>query len=192
MHTYPSGIEYEFDTFDSRIINIDDIAWSLSMQCRFNGHVSKFYSIAEHSILMAYYFVNKNLFMYALMALLHDAGETYTGDIISPIKRDFNSKKLENFDKFIFEFLFSQEEPDIIKNVDGRILITEAQQLTNIPRKDLYVAEGVDPMELEPLPVQIKNYTQEHANNKFLSCYYYLINVLRRREEDEFLSFALS
>mgnify|MGYP001585328323 FL=1 len=29
-------------------IDIGDIAHSLSMQCRFNGQITKFYSVAEH------------------------------------------------------------------------------------------------------------------------------------------------
>lgn len=63
-------------------IDLRDIAHALSMQCRFNGHSKKFYSIAEHSILM------HNLVRpeYALEALLHDAVEAYIGDIITPLK----------------------------------------------------------------------------------------------------------
>ena len=34
-------------------ICIEDIAQALSMNCRFSGHVSKFYSVAEHCCIIA-------------------------------------------------------------------------------------------------------------------------------------------
>lgn len=69
-----------------------DIAHSLAYQCRFNGHTNRFYSVAEHSMLIASY-VDKqregqNLEL-RLAALLHDAQEAYIGDIIEPIQETF-------------------------------------------------------------------------------------------------------
>jgi hypothetical protein len=66
---------------------IEDIAHSLSMLCRFNGHCRLFYSVAEHSVhvwrrvreLGGTRFVQQQ-------ALLHDAAEAYTGDMASPMK----------------------------------------------------------------------------------------------------------
>lgn len=62
---------------------IRSIAWSLSMQCRFNGHVKRFYSVAEHCHTLSFIVPRE----YALMALLHDAAETYIGDVVVPVKR---------------------------------------------------------------------------------------------------------
>lgn len=73
-----------FDVFNPvpENICIEDIAHSLSNQCRFAGHVTKYYSVAEHSIKCAE-MVGREL---ALQALLHDASEAYLVDIPSPLK----------------------------------------------------------------------------------------------------------
>lgn len=52
---------------------------ALGNQCRFNGMLSRFYSVAEHSCLC--YAIKP-----CLEVLLHDAHEAYVGDLISPIK----------------------------------------------------------------------------------------------------------
>lgn len=62
---------------------IEDIAHALSNQCRWTGHVSRFYSVAEHSLNVAA-LVSKEM---ALTALLHDATEAYLADLARPIKK---------------------------------------------------------------------------------------------------------
>ncbi len=64
-------------------IRIEDIAHALSMQCRFSGHCSQFYSVAEHSLRVAELVPEKD----KLYALLHDASEAYLVDLPRPIKR---------------------------------------------------------------------------------------------------------
>lgn len=68
------------------MIDIDDIAHSLSLQCRFSGHTSRFYSVAEHSINVASELADEGLEI-QLQGLLHDASEAYLLDVPSPVKQ---------------------------------------------------------------------------------------------------------
>lgn len=76
-------------------IDINEIAHSLSMQCRYNGMIPEFYSVAQHCVIVAnmifYSTKRKDL---ALCGLLHDAAEAYIGDIISPVKNIISSIKM--------------------------------------------------------------------------------------------------
>lgn len=63
-------------------INIEDIARSLANTCRFRGHTTQYYSVAEHCFHVSLDVPRG----YALWALLHDAPEAYLFDIPSPLK----------------------------------------------------------------------------------------------------------
>lgn len=67
-----------------RDFRIQDIAESLSKIARFNGHTRKHASVAQHSILVSYLLEGTGFEMEGLM---HDAAESVTGDISSPMKR---------------------------------------------------------------------------------------------------------
>ncbi len=67
---------------DPADINIIDIAHALANQCRWTGHVRRFYSVAEHCILAASLVPKKE----KLPTLLHDASEAYLADLARPIK----------------------------------------------------------------------------------------------------------
>ena len=53
LQTYTGKI-FDFNDIRPEVIDIIDIAHALSNVCRWGGHCSKFYSVAEHSILCSY------------------------------------------------------------------------------------------------------------------------------------------
>lgn len=113
-------------------ICIEDIAHSLSMQCRFNGHCKQFYSVAQHSVAMVNcWFPKPSQKKFARYALLHDASEAYLSDIPRPIKHlpEFSfyrdaEKKLQEM--IYIKFGLNPVEPTEIKSADWEILCEEA------------------------------------------------------------------
>jgi hypothetical protein len=97
-------------------IIIKDIAHSLSLQCRFGGHLKSKYSVAQHSIDVCLGVKDRKL---KLQAIMHDASEAYLMDIPSPLKRHLTQyrtiEKRMMFviaDKFGFDYPLSQEVVD--------------------------------------------------------------------------------
>lgn len=111
------------------MICIEDIAHSLSYQCRFGGHLPTFYSVAQHSLNCMYLTDDTQLKM---AALLHDASEAYLLDIPSPIKKRLpNYKEIEDrlmnliAEKFGFVYPLQEE----IKKIDKIMLELEWDNL---------------------------------------------------------------
>lgn len=85
-----SGIYMNVFEPTPEMVCIEDIAHALSKQCRFGGHLPRFYSVAQHSVAC----MNNAEPAERLAALLHDASEAYLLDIPSPIK-----KRLANYNE---------------------------------------------------------------------------------------------
>lgn len=150
---------------DPEHIHIEDIAHSLSNQCRFTGHVKKFYSTAQHSVLCSYAVEDP---AYRLWALLHDAGEAYLSDIARPVKRqpEFSYYAIVEdglMDAVVERFGLSKElpMPPCVKVADNLLLWTEMRDLMpNDP-----------PTGSETLDTEIDPWTPEYAERAFLARY---------------------
>lgn len=119
--------EYEYD--------IEEIAQALSNLCRYTGHVNRFYSVAEHSVLVSR-IVPDNL---ALCGLLHDASEAFLGDVSSPLKKLLPEYKEieENVEKAIANhFNLPFPYPKEIKEADKRMYWQERQEVADNGVKD--------------------------------------------------------
>lgn len=78
-----TGTVFDFTRPLEGEIRLEDIAHALGMLCRFNGHIRRFYSVAQHSVLVSRMVEPEH----ALQALFHDAPEAYAGDVTAPLKK---------------------------------------------------------------------------------------------------------
>ena len=84
-----SGKHFDPIEPEEELIDIQDIAHSLSLVCRGNGHVKHFYSVAQHCICCAKEAQARGYGDFvALACLLHDASEAYLSDVTRPVKKD--------------------------------------------------------------------------------------------------------
>jgi hypothetical protein len=83
-----SGVNvYSPNQFKACEVRVSDILDGISKICRFNGQVSEFYSVAEHSVLVSRIAELLDDEEAVIPALFHDAHEAYSGDIPTPHKR---------------------------------------------------------------------------------------------------------
>lgn len=120
-----SGIKVNIHNPDVSTIYIDDIASALSKICRFGGNINQFYTVAQHSLLVAA-LAPKEL---KLEALLHDASEAYIGDVIKPLKVVLGNAYSVIEDRFMDtiseRFGLDQEKLKAIKQYDKEALELE-------------------------------------------------------------------
>jgi len=134
-------------------VRIEDIAHALANLCRFGGHTRRFYSVAQHSLLVAE-LVPPGL---AFQALLHDAAEAYCGDMISPLKMCVPGyvtiqKRIEA--AVAERFNIPHELPAEIKRADLVALATERRDLMpDCPHK-WDCLDGVEPHPMPEIPMR--------------------------------------
>lgn len=121
-------------------IKIEDIAHSLSLMTRANGHCRHFYSVAQHSISCCQEAKSRGYSeIVQLGCLLHDASESYISDLTRPVKRNMPEyfaieEKLQNiiYDRFGLGDL-SEDDRRQIEDVDDTLLHYEFNALMSFP-----------------------------------------------------------
>ena len=151
VQTY-SGVQ--FWPLEPRVedVRLEDIAHALSNQCRFNGMCRKFYSVAQHSILLAAELCRDGFGANVVKAgAFHDSPEAYLPDVCRPIKSTW--KEFGEIEARLLDVIFkamnidqpSEHEWQTIKHYDDVLLATE--------KRDLY---GKPPAAWVPLPAPLK------------------------------------
>ena len=119
-------------------IKVEDIAHSLSLQCRGNGHVKSFFSVGQHCINCAKEAEARGYSPRVTLAcLIHDAGEAYVSDVPRPFKKELPSfMEWENrildliYEKWLGSKLTPEEEK-LVKLVDDDMLYFDLKVLLN-------------------------------------------------------------
>lgn len=135
ISTY-TGIRFYPAQPDAEGICIEDIAHALSLLCRGNGHVSKYWSVAQHSILCAREAAARELPDRVVLAcLLHDAGECYLSDVPRPFKselpgyRELEDKLLRLIYTRFLGAPLTEEEEQVVKEIDDGALYYDLKEL---------------------------------------------------------------
>lgn len=146
---------------------IEDVAHHLAMQCRWTGATRWHYSVAQHCVLAARYVSDRTK---KYDALMHDSPETYLQDMAKPLKVNpkigLEYRKAEKKVLAVLEPFFNFEaELDVVKDIDLRLLVTEADQLVHGFAHWGYYEDVV------PLDITIRKWSPERAEREFLKMY---------------------
>lgn len=153
IQTYTGRALYPLDPKPSQF-SIKDIARGLAMRCRYSGQCSRFYSVAEHSVLMARHLATyrtderwaenrdplgeytlQEVHDSAALALLHDASEAFLADVPRPLKPLLvgYQEAEDRMTSVIVAKYLGDEGPaihhEIVKVADYAILLNEKHQL---------------------------------------------------------------
>lgn len=154
-----TGKKFHLDDPDPESIDIIDIAAALGKKCRYGGQCARFYSVAQHCVLVSRYTDDP------LEGLLHDAHEAYIPDMPKPFKALIDGwRDLEDrLEATILEtFGLASPVSKDTKRVDSAILADEVNQLIRSRGDDRWVLPE------EPVGVAIVPWTPTSATARFL------------------------
>ncbi|MCY1299321.1 hypothetical protein D9M68_665340 [compost metagenome] len=164
----------------AELVSTVDIAHSLAMICRFNGHCYRHYSVAQHSLLVSSIVPAEH----KLVALLHDAPEAYVGDLTRPLKEELREASRALGVEPIYQaieqriwlaicerFDIDPAIPDCVKEADMIALATERRDLLPDHPAAWDCLKGI-----QALPQPIEQWSPEHARQEFHN---ELMNLLR-------------
>lgn len=147
-------------------IEIKEIAKALSHSCRYNGQTRKFYSVAQHCVLLVRYAKKNKLSLTIQKELLvHDGSEAFVGDIVYHLKarlpffKELEEKVLRKV-YYRFGLSFDRADPKV-HELDRRICADEMSQL---------MCE-IDPECDKPLGIKIKPWSPAKAYREFMKEY---------------------
>lgn len=166
------GDFFDFNNPERYTFSIETIAHALSNICRYGGHSNRFYSVAEHSVLVSQV-VPPEL---ALCGLLHDASEAFVGDMPSPLKAMCQSYR--TIEEKVHKAIASQYDlpypfPHSIKYADKQVYKAEREQITSVDDEVWHV-------DIPAADVMIVGYPPVIAKDLFLTRYYDLQHKIKK------------
>jgi hypothetical protein len=174
-----SGLQF---TLENPQFNITDIAHSLSLLCRYNGHCKQFYSVAQHSLMVSYLMEELNLGD-PLQGLLHDATEAYLSDVPKPFKAYLPD--WQNVDTRLEAYLAEWAGIDFpydpgCKEADMLALFIEARELLEskgrgMAGEEAYLERAWELMDHDPAKWSIKIQNPFYVAGDFVARYSSLV-----------------
>lgn len=161
-------------------IDIEDIAHSLSLQCRFSGHCAWFYSVAQHSLYVKEMVASlgETNPSKLLAALLHDAAEAYLVDLPKPVKEVVQGyreaeERVELLIQQKFHLPPASMTKSLIKLADWALLKKEAEVLMGDPQdwKNNFV-------DIPDVPFSVVQKDPQYVKSWFLKEFYHLVDLL--------------
>jgi len=161
--------------------DIEDIAFTIARQPRFNGTSSKFISVAEHCVRVSYLIAEMDSGT-PIEGLCHDVTEAYLGDVPGPWKillPDF--VELETYLWINFtDWLLKTHNVDIphehspgLKRADWWSLMIEAREVMKSQGKGWHVPPDVPSVGVLDMPCYF--WEPEEAEARFLNRFYELV-----------------
>jgi 5'-deoxynucleotidase YfbR-like HD superfamily hydrolase len=153
------------------VYDIGAIAHSLSMQCRFTGHCRKFYSVAEHSVLVSRIMEDQGLGD-PMEGLLHDAVESVLSDVARPAKillKDYKALDRALDIAMRKQFVLPETMSEGCMKADGIALLIEAKEL--MPNKGENFTGMSDEIVLAAKKATyiVAAWTPENARERFMT-----------------------
>lgn len=142
IRTY-TGIYLDPYVIEPGQVELVDIAHSLSLMTRANGHIRHFFSVAQHAVNCAIEAGNRGLSRRIQLAcLLHDAAESYISDVTRPVKHRLEG--YEQIEDYVLGIIFDKyglgdmggDELRAVKEIDDSMLYYEFEALAGVRIKD--------------------------------------------------------
>lgn len=159
-----NGDFFDFENPRGHEYDIKSIAHALSNLCRYTGHSKRFYSVAEHCVIVSRLVPEK----YAFEGLMHDASEAYCGDVASPLKRLLPGyRKIEDGvqEAIAMYFGLSYPFPEEVHAADKLAYVTERVSISNTGRDILWYTD------IQPANLEIKGLAPNSAYKLFMERY---------------------
>lgn len=181
-----SGRFIDFDKLDPASFVIEDIAHSLSHQCRWAGHCNHHYSVAQHLVACSLQASDeaatyRESLVHGFDALMHDAAEAYVQDISRGLKhlpeldgyRDVENRMLE---VLALKYGFNPVKAPWLALIDDRMARTEARDL--FPQALKVMSREFN--DLQPYRGVIVRWFPNEAKESFLSRFRNLNNAAKK------------
>lgn len=158
-----------FSFLEPRELTIEEVAHGLSHICRFTGQSRKFYSVAQHSVLVSQLLPPE----LQLWGLLHDAVESVVGDVSSPLKKlvpEYKAIEHRCEAVILAGFGITGPMPAEVKRADLVALRTEQRDLMPSNTGLWLSIAGIN-----PAPVKVRAWPAWWARLRFLWRYRQLV-----------------